>query len=91
MSETKETKTHYLALFGTGVLQVSLVAVNTYQIAHEKYLGVMIIGFLISFVWTFNVKKIAFGNNIDRIVYASGAACGSLLGLLIAQTYYLWK
>lgn len=77
-----------LSLFFTGVIQVLLVATNTYQIAHEKYIGVFIIGVAISLVWSWNVKRIAFGNNLDRIIYALGAGCGSLLGLVIAKFFY---
>jgi membrane associated rhomboid family serine protease len=39
---------------------------------------------MISFIWSWNVKKIAFGTISDRIVYASGAAFGSIVGLLIS-------
>jgi hypothetical protein len=83
-----ETKS-YLGLFGTGLIQVTLVALNTFQIAHEKWLGVMGVGFLISLIWAWNVKKIAFGGWSDRIAYASGAAVGSGLGLLIGKLLYL--
>lgn len=69
------------SLFSTGFIQVYFVAVNTYFIANEMYLGVLIASFLISLIWTFNVKKVAFGSTIDRIIYALGATCGSLVGL----------
>lgn len=77
-----------LKLFVTGFIQVILVAINTYQISHGKYSGVFVVGFLISFVWSFNVKKIAFGTMRDRILYASGAAVGSILGLMLSQYIY---
>jgi hypothetical protein len=75
-------------LFTTGFIQVILVAINTYQIAHGKYAGVLIVGFLISFVWSFNVKKIAFGTMKDRLIYAAGAALGSLTGLALSTFIY---
>jgi hypothetical protein len=68
-------------LFLTGFIQVYFVAVNTYFIANEMYLGVLIAAFMISWIWSFNVKKVAFGLNIDRLIYAIGATVGSLLGL----------
>lgn len=77
-----------IKLFGSGFIQVILVAINTYQIANNKILGTVIFGFLISFVWSFNVRKIAFGTMTDRIVYALGAAGGSATGLVIATQYY---
>lgn len=77
-----------LKIFITGFIQVVLVAINTYQISHSKYVGAFIVGFGISFVWSFNVRKIAFGTMSDRILYASGAAVGSLIGLIISKIMY---
>jgi hypothetical protein len=75
-------------LFLTGWIQVVLVAINTWQIPNEKYIGSVFVGFLISFVWTFNVKKIAFGTLLDRVVYSSGAMVGVLSGMLIIKAIY---
>ena len=75
-------------LFFTGFIQVALVAINTYQIAHKHWIGCAIVGFLISFVWTFNVQKIAFGTLFDKIIYSTGAMVGVLTGLLISVTLY---
>lgn len=69
------------SLFSTGFIQVYFVAVNTYFIANEMYLGVLIAAFMISLIWSFNVKKVAFGSTTDRVAYALGATCGSLVGL----------
>jgi hypothetical protein len=76
------------SLFLGAWLQVFLVAVNTYQLAHHKLVGCFIIGFMISFVWTFNVKKVAFGTTWDRITYAFGAGVGTVTGLLASQYFY---
>ena len=75
-------------LFFSGMLHVLLVAVNMYQIAHEKWIGCFIVGFLISFVWSFNVQKIAFGTTIQRVSYALGAAVGTVAGLFISTYIY---
>ena len=48
-------------------------------------MGVFICGLIISLIWSWNVKKIVFGTFNDRIVYAFGAAFGSLLGLIISK------
>jgi len=69
------------SLFSTGFIQVYFVAVNTYFIANEMYLGVLIAAFMISLIWSFNVKKVAFGSISDRVVYALGATFGSIIGL----------
>ncbi|EMP09500.1 MULTISPECIES: hypothetical protein [Leptospira] len=73
-----------IGLFMTGFLQVFLVAVNSYLISREQYIPVFFVGGLISFVWTWNVQRIAFGTMQDRITYALGAGCGSLTGLSLS-------
>ena len=70
-----------LILFSTGFVQVFFVAVNTYFLAKENYPGVLAASFMISLIWSFNVKKVAFGSLIDRLSYATGAAAGSVFGL----------
>jgi hypothetical protein len=75
-------------LFTTGFTQVLLVAINTWQIVHEKWVGMMIVGFLISFLWTWNVKKAAFGNMTDRLTYAGGAALGTVCGVVAMKLMY---
>lgn len=69
----------------TGFIQVYFVAINTYFIANEMYLGVTVASFMISLVWSFNVKKVALGKNIDRIVYSTGATLGALSGLFTSS------
>jgi hypothetical protein len=71
-----------MKLFLTGFLQVFFVAVNTYFISREFYIGVFICGVIISLIWSWNIKKIAFGSTRDRIVYSLGAGLGSLIGLV---------
>jgi len=77
-----------MRLFLTGFTQVFLVTVQTYFIAKVFYAGVFIVGFLISIVWTWNVRKVAFGSRIDRVTYSLGAAFGALIGLLLSQIIY---
>ena len=73
-----------IKLFITGFVQVFFVAVNTYFLSKIFYVGVFFCGFMISFIWSWNVKKVAFGTMSDRVVYALGAAVGGLLGLLVS-------
>jgi len=81
-------KKQEILLFLSGFFQVLLVAINTYQLAHHKWIGSFVIGFLISFVWTFNVKRIAFGKLAERLLYALGAAFGTVAGLLLSIYFY---
>jgi hypothetical protein len=72
----------------SGYVQVLLVAVNVYQISHGHYIGALIVGFLISLVWTFNVKSIALGTWTDRIAYSLAAAAGTMTGMALPQLFY---
>lgn len=77
-----------LLLFLTGFVQVTLVAANTLFIAQGKVIPMLVVGFGISIVWTLNVKKIAFGDWWDRIIYATGAMTGTLTGYLLASKVF---
>ena len=74
-----------IKLFTTGFTQVFLVVLNTYFITREFLLGILACGFLISFVWSHNVKKIAFGSELDRIIYSLGAMTGSILAFYFGK------
>lgn len=71
-------------LFVTGFLQVIFVAANTVFITRFQLVHATVTSFLISMIWTFNVKRIAFGDMRDRYAYASGAALGCLVGVITA-------
>jgi len=63
---------------------------NIVFITYHNLIAMTITGFAISIIWTFNVKKVAFGSLIDRIVYASGAAAGTLIGYYISKSLILF-
>ena len=71
-------------LFATAFVQVLLVSLNTVLLAHKQIAPSIACAFLISYVWTFNVKRAAFGSNIDKLIYSLGAACGSAVGIYLA-------
>lgn len=73
-----------LKLLGTGFVQVVFVAMNTVFIAHHALLSNFLTGFAISYVWSWNVKRVAFGDHGDRLAYAIGAAVGSVTGTVLA-------
>jgi hypothetical protein len=72
-------------LFITGAIQVYFVAINTYFLSREFYLGVTFAAFMISMIWSHNIKKIAFGTLMDRVLYSLGATVGSLAGLATSK------
>ena len=69
-------------------MQVSLVCLNTWQIANGKIAGAIFVGFLISFVWCFNIQGIAFSKLSEKITYALGACFGTATGLLASTILY---
>jgi hypothetical protein len=69
----------------TGAIQVYFIAINTYFLSKEIYLGVIIAAFMISMVWSYNIKKIAFGTLMDRVLYSLGATIGSVAGLATSK------
>ena len=77
-----------ITLLYTGFLQVFFVAINTYFISTQNLFGAVVAGFVISLIWSFNVKKIAFGNLRDRIIYAFGAGLGSVSGLGVSIVFF---
>ena len=79
-----------IKLFLGGMLQVGLVSSNAYLISQGKFLAVFIVGCLISYVWTFNVKKVVFGELSDRLNYSFGAGVGGVVGLYIAKNIVNW-
>ena len=78
-------KSSTLVLFWTGFLQVFLVTVQTYFIAKSFSPAVGIVGFMISFIWTFNIRKIAFGGWFDRFLYSIGASFSATIGLFASK------
>lgn len=74
----------YLQTFARGLLQVTLVAANTRQIATGHIGGAMGVGFLISLVWWSNSSKSRPDVRGAGVAYAAGAACGTAVGFFIA-------
>jgi hypothetical protein len=72
-------------MFLRGCLQVSLVAMNTRQLAKGHIGPAMVVGFLISALWWANSSKDRPAGAGVGCAYALGAACGTGLGYLIAE------
>lgn len=72
-------------LFLTALFQVTFVAMNVTFIARAMIIPMLLTGFMISLIWTLNVKKVAFGGWTDRITYATGAMVGTGFGYYISH------
>lgn len=72
-------------IFLTGYAQVFLVSANTYFISRTTWTGIAVCGFGISYLWTYNVRKVSIGSSSEQITYATGAMLGGLTGVLVAK------
>lgn len=74
-----------LSLTMTGFVQVVCISANTVAIAAGHLWAVAVLGFLISYIWSHNVRKVAFGDELDRVAYSAGACAGSIIGMVAAH------
>ena len=78
----------YIRIFVLGFTIVFLVAGNTKQIVWGHYAGAMLGGWLISFFCAMGVQKIHHEGVIGAIVYASGAASGTVAAMWVTSLIY---
>jgi|GEM_PF-1966859 len=70
--------------FLSGYAQVLLVAGSTVFLSARFAPGVLVTGFLISLLWTINVRN-ALAGWPARLSYCTGAALGSLSGMYLSN------
>ena len=74
-----------LKIFTTSFLQVMLVSINTILLTKGFVLGVFMVAFSISFIWCYNVSKIALSEFDKKMIYSLGAGLGSVSGYLLMK------
>jgi hypothetical protein len=74
-----------MMLFLRGFVMVTLVAANTRQIANGRYAAAFVVGGLISLVWWSNSSKDRPNFRGAGLVYALGAACGTVCGMWLGR------
>lgn len=74
-----------IMLFLAAFLQVMFVTMNVHFISRGLVLPMLVTSFVVSLVWTLNVKLISIGSMTDRTYYAAGAMCGTGLGYFISH------
>lgn len=79
-------KSHLISIFLSSSLQIFFVSVNTILISREMIIQAGICGFLLSLVWTFNIKRIAIASWGERISYCLGAGLGTSGGIFFIKT-----
>jgi hypothetical protein len=73
-------------LFLRAYVQVALVSVNVAMIAASNWAGAYVTSFCLSWVWWGNARSAAHqGGRWARTVYALGAACGTVSGMLVGR------
>jgi hypothetical protein len=76
-----------MRIFFQSFLQIGLVSISTILITKHLYFGIFIVGSLISFLWTFNVSRIAVSTIKQKITYSLGAGTGAVCGVLLTQLF----
>ena len=70
---------------------VTLTALNVTQVTSGNWVGMFLSGGALSYVWWGNSQKAAkslqSGTKWDALVYAFGAACGTVFGTLIGRYF----
>ena len=74
-------------LFKTGFLYVFLLSANTLAIARLFWVGIAVFGFLISYLWTVNVRRVTVSTRANRLAYAMGAMLGGVAGVFIVNFF----
>ena len=78
-------KQHLVSIFLSSLLQIFFVSVNTILISKEMVIQAGVCGFLLSLVWTFNIKRIGIASWGERISYCLGAGIGTSSGILFIK------
>lgn len=73
------------SIFTTAFIHVFLISINTIFLSRNFYPGVAIAGFMISYIWVGNVKKVNVATKLERIIYSTGAMLGGLTGMITVQ------
>ena len=74
-----------IKIFFTSFTQVMLVSVNTILLTKGYILGIFMVAFTISFIWCYNVSKIALSDIRRKLIYSFGAGLGSVTGYLVMK------
>ena len=74
-------------LFGRGFVMPCLVTCNAVAAVRGTWPVVLVLGFAISWIWSGSVRALAAACSepADRLSYALGAGCGSVLGMVAGR------
>jgi len=80
-----KNKQHLVSIFLSSLLQIFFVSVNTILISKEMVIQAGVCGFLLSLVWTFNIRRITIASWGERISYCLGAGIGTSSGIIFIK------
>lgn len=72
-----------MKLFLRSFIQNAMVSIITILISKEILIGVFVISFFLTLLWTYNIEKLAFSSTTEKIFYSIGAGLGSISGILL--------
>ncbi len=78
-----------LVLFVAGFFYMFLKSMNIWQIANARYIGMFIVGTLITFTWTYIVKQIVISGFWIALVYSIFAGLGTCAGRWAGERIHL--
>jgi hypothetical protein len=84
----KDNVGEFLRCFMLGFFLVCLVSANTKQIVNDHFLGAFIVGFMISYTWSSSIDNVFRKTKVGKIVYATGAALGTVTSMLVMNYFY---
>jgi hypothetical protein len=72
-----------MQLFCRSFIQNAMVSIITILISKQILIGVFVISFFLTLLWSYNIEKLAFSSTKEKIIYSIGAGLGSISGLLL--------
>lgn len=80
-----------MRIFLGAFAQVGAVAWNVSMIAAGNYYVAFLSGGLVSWIWWSNSRRAAVSEGLaPRLYYTAGAAFGTIAGMAIARSGWLW-
>jgi hypothetical protein len=74
-----------IRLFLRAFVLVTMVSMNTRQIANGRYGAAFLVGLVISWIWWSNTSKDRPDFKGAGLVYGVGAACGTVAGMWLGR------
>jgi hypothetical protein len=64
---------------------ILFATLSTWFTAHDHYVSAIATGFVLSLLWTMNIKQIAMGKWRERFIHAFGGVFGTASAFVLAN------